>query len=60
MFYIKFLSTFEPSGVIGVDRKACQHMYLLMNFLGPDPNVRKCTVLVKKPTIDVVSLMQLV
>ncbi len=57
MFQIKFFLTLEPSGVVGVNWKACRHMRPLMNFLGPDTNVRKCTALVKRPAIDMVSVM---
>ncbi len=58
--HIKCFSPLKPSGVVGVDRKACRHLHLLMNFLGPDTNVRKHAALVKRPAIDMVSVMQLV
>ncbi|KAH9011679.1 hypothetical protein EDB84DRAFT_1445021 [Lactarius hengduanensis] len=57
---VKCFSTLKPSGVISIDRKACRHMHLLMNFLGPNTNVRKRAALVKRPAINMVSMMQLV
>ena len=60
MFDIKCLSSLKPFGVVGVDRKACGCMYLLMNLLGPRTNVRKRAALVKRPAIDMISVMQLV
>ena len=60
MFHVKCLSTLEPFGVVDVDRKASRHMCLLMDFLGPDSNVRKRAALVERPAIDMVSVMQLV
>ena len=57
MFHIKCLSSLKPFGVVGVDQKACGHMYLLMNLLGPRTNVRKCTTLVKRPAIDMILVM---
>ncbi len=60
MSHIKCFLPLKPSGVIGIDWKACWHLHLLMNFLGPDMNVRKHAALVKRPAIDMVSVMQLV
>ena len=54
---IEWLSTLKPSGIIGVYRKAFCYMYIFMNSLGPDVNVRKRTMLVKGPAIDVISVM---
>ena len=54
---IEWLSTLKPSGIIGVYRKAFWYMYIFMNSLGPDVNVRKRATLVKGPAIDVISVM---
>jgi hypothetical protein len=60
VFQVKSLSSIEPFGVVGVDRKAAWRTHLFMNLLGPYTNVRECATLVEGPAIDVVSVMQLI
>ena len=60
MVQIKGLSTLKPFGIVGIDREAWWHMYLLMNPLRISVNVRERATLVKGPAIDVVSVMQLI
>ena len=57
---IKGLSTLEPFGIVGIDQEAWWCMYLLMNPLRISVNVREHAMLVKRPAIDVVSVMQLI
>ena len=60
LIHVEWLSTLKPSGIIGIYRKAFWYMYIFMNSLGPDANVRKRATLVKGPAIDVISIMYLV
>jgi hypothetical protein len=57
---VKGLSTLEPFGIVGIDRKAWWRMHLLMNPLRTGTNVRERATLVKGPAIDMISVMQLI
>ncbi len=62
MSHIKGLSAFKPLGVIGIDWETWMWrcVYCLMNLVGASTDMSKCAVLVSRPAINVISVVQLV
>ncbi len=58
--YIKGLSAFEPLGVICIDWETWWGVYCLMNLVRASTYVSERATFVKRPAIDMISVMQLV
>ena len=53
MLYIKSLPAFKPQWVVHIEWEVRGHMCLLVNPLGPNTSVGKCSTLIPQPAIDV-------
>ena len=60
MPHIKGLLTFEPPGIICIDWEVWRGVYCIMNLLRAGTNVSEGTTFVKRPAINMISVMQLV
>jgi hypothetical protein len=60
MLYIKCLPAFKPQWLVPVDWEARGHMRLLVNPLGTNTNVGKCSTVILGPVIDVSMVVQLI
>ena len=60
MLYIKSLPSFKPQWVVRIEREVRGRMRLLVNPLGPNTSVGKCSTLILRPAIDVGTVVQVI
>ena len=60
MSHIKGLPAFEPLRVICIDWETWRGVYRLTNLLRASTDVSECAMFVKRPTMNMVSVVQLV